>query len=236
MEPKISLEPRLEVIHGTMFCGKSTELIRRVNRLKVVVDEIQVFKPIIDDRYSKDHVASHDGLMLEAEYVKNSAEMFNLIRDNTKVIGVDEIQFFDEDIINVARHYVDNGGILIAAGLLKDFRDEYFPFQRIEKKEIKKRRMSSLLSLTAKSKKERRLLTMADLIKEADYTDQLYAICNHKNGANEICGNLASRVQRFTPDGEVVPYDSKIIVVGSKDQYAPRCRGCFQPYPEARRR
>ena len=116
----------LEVIVGSMFSGKSEELIRRVKRAVIARRAVQVFKPAIDDRYSAEHVRSHDGDSFVARPVRSSAEIPALIAPETTVIGVDEVQFFDAGIIEIVRALVTNGRRVICAGLDLDFRGEPF--------------------------------------------------------------------------------------------------------------
>ena len=200
----IKKEARLELIVGTMFGGKSTELIRRITRYEIVGMTVQVFGPSIDTRYSKDRITSHDKLQREANYVRSVQELEDKLSLGTQVIGIDEVQFFESSIIETCERYANQGKIVIAAGLLKDFRDEYFPFSDGKK-------------------------TMSDMLKAADTSTILTAICNAKNGNGEICGSDATRVQRFI-DGQVVPYDSPVVQVGGKESYAPRCRQHYQFY------
>ena len=116
----------LEVIVGSMFSGKSEELIRRVKRALIAKRTVQVFKPRIDDRYGVEVVRSHDGDSFVARPVRSSAEIPALIAPETTVIGVDEVQFFDAGIIEVVRALVANGRRVICAGLDLDFRGEPF--------------------------------------------------------------------------------------------------------------
>ncbi|HET7701630.1 MAG TPA: thymidine kinase [Candidatus Limnocylindria bacterium] len=116
----------LEVIVGSMFSGKSEELIRRVKRALIAKRTVQVFKPQIDDRYGVEVVRSHDGDSFVARPVRRSAEIPALIAPETTVIGVDEVQFFDAGIIEVVRALVASGRRVICAGLDLDFRGEPF--------------------------------------------------------------------------------------------------------------
>jgi len=197
-------EARLELIVGTMFGGKSTELIRRVKRYEIVGRKVQVFGPSIDTRYGKDSITSHDKLQREANYISSAQELEQHLSSDTQVIGIDEVQFFDSAIIDTCERYANQGKVVIAAGLLKDFRDEYFPFKDGQK-------------------------NMSDLVKSADIITTLTAICDAKNGNGEICGSEATRVQRYI-DGKVAPYDSPVVLVGGKQDYAPRCRQHYQFY------
>ncbi len=116
----------IEVISGCMFSGKSEELIRRIKRAKIAKLRVQVFKPIIDDRYHAMAVVSHNGVMEEAVAVRDSAEIWNAVLPDTEVVAIDEIQFFDEGIIDVCQRLANRGVRIICAGLDQDFRGEPF--------------------------------------------------------------------------------------------------------------
>jgi thymidine kinase len=116
----------LEVITGSMFCGKTEELIRRLRRATIARQKIQVFKPVIDDRYAYSKVTSHAGSDIEALPINNSAELLEKLDPEATVIGIDEAQFFDPGIVDVANHLADRGIRVIVTGLDTDFRGEPF--------------------------------------------------------------------------------------------------------------
>ena len=116
----------LEVIVGGMFSGKSEELIRRMKRALIARRAVQVFKPVIDDRYGIEVVRSHDGDSFDARPVRSSGELLAAVRPETTVVGIDEVQFFDPGIVNVCRGLVAGGRRVICAGLDLDFRGEPF--------------------------------------------------------------------------------------------------------------
>jgi thymidine kinase len=116
----------IEVICGSMFSGKTEEMIRRMRRARIAKQKVQVFKPVIDNRYSIEKVASHNGVDHEALPVGTSADIMRSIDLDSTVIGIDEVQFFDMDVIHVARQLADRGVRVIAAGLDMDFRGEPF--------------------------------------------------------------------------------------------------------------
>lgn len=116
----------IEVVCGSMFSGKTEELIRRVKRANIARKRVQVFKPLIDNRYSTDEVASHDGLRSRAELVSSSEEIANLIHDDTEVVAIDEVQFFDAAIVDLCERLASSGKRVIVAGLDQDFRGEPF--------------------------------------------------------------------------------------------------------------
>jgi thymidine kinase len=116
----------LEIVAGPMFSGKSEELIRRVTRALIAKQRVQVFKPAIDDRYDTVRVASHAGRTLEAEAVAGVAEVRARLQPGTRVVAVDEGQFFDDDLVPFALEMADEGKRVIVAGLDLDFRGEPF--------------------------------------------------------------------------------------------------------------
>jgi thymidine kinase len=116
----------VEIICGSMFSGKTEELIRRVRRAEIARQRVQVFKPAIDNRYSADHVASHDGLHYQAELIERAADILAKLRPDTTVVAIDEAQFLDWSVAEVARMLAERGLRVIATGLDLDFRGEPF--------------------------------------------------------------------------------------------------------------
>ncbi len=111
----------VEVIAGPMFSGKSEELIRRVTRYGIARVPVQVFKPVIDTRYAKAEVVSHSNLSTAAVPVADSQELLRCVEDRTVVVGIDEGQFFDEGLLDVAMLLAGAGKQLIVAGLDLDY-------------------------------------------------------------------------------------------------------------------
>jgi thymidine kinase len=116
----------VEVICGSMFSGKSEELIRRVRRATYGNQKVIVFKPAIDNRYAERSVVSHNGNSIEAHPINKSHEIYDYIDESHDVIGIDEVQFFDEDIVGVCQDLADRGYRVVCAGLDLDFRGEPF--------------------------------------------------------------------------------------------------------------
>jgi len=116
----------IEVICGSMFSGKTEELIRRVRRAQIARQKVQVFKPRLDDRYLVEKVASHNGMHLDAVVVGEAREIPQLVDSDTEVVAIDEGQFFDWTIADVCNFLADNGRRVIIAGLDTDFRGEPF--------------------------------------------------------------------------------------------------------------
>ena len=116
----------IEVICGSMFSGKTEELIRRVRRAQIARQQVQVFKPALDDRYGIEHVTSHNGVNVEAVSVDRANDILDLVEPTTRVVAIDEAQFFDEAICAVCDTLTERGMRVIVAGLDMDFRGEPF--------------------------------------------------------------------------------------------------------------
>jgi len=116
----------IEVVVGPMYSGKSEELIRRMRRAQIAKQKIQVFKPAIDNRYSVDYVVSHNGEKIQGICISSSDEILELLEEDTEVIGIDEVQFLDEDVVHICRDLANKGLRVVAAGLDMDFRAEPF--------------------------------------------------------------------------------------------------------------
>ncbi|MEP7074996.1 MAG: thymidine kinase [Acidobacteriota bacterium] len=116
----------IEVIVGSMFSGKSEELIRRVRRAQIARQKVQVFKPRIDDRYSKEEIASHSGMTHLSKPVMTAAELLAELHDDTHVVAIDEGQFFDMEIVDVVNDLARNGRRVIIAGLDQDYTGKPF--------------------------------------------------------------------------------------------------------------
>jgi thymidine kinase len=111
----------IEVIVGSMFSGKSEELIRRLRRAQIARQKVQVFKPVIDDRYSIEQIASHSGMTHVSRPVMTAAEMMAQMEDDTQVVGIDEGQFFDMEIVEAVNKLARDGKRVIVAGLDQDY-------------------------------------------------------------------------------------------------------------------
>ena len=111
----------IEIIAGGMFSGKSEELIRRLRRALIARQRVQVFKPLIDDRYSTDDIVSRDDRRLKAIPVSTSAELLARVEIGVQVVGIDEVQFFDPGVVEVCMQLADAGIRVIAAGLDQDY-------------------------------------------------------------------------------------------------------------------
>ncbi len=116
----------IEVICGSMFCGKTDELIRRLRRATIARQKVQVFKPAIDGRYSLEKVTSHAGSEFDATPLATSKEILEQLKSNTTVVAIDEAQFFDNDIIEVVEELASRGMRVLVAGLDMNFKGEPF--------------------------------------------------------------------------------------------------------------
>ena len=179
---------------GPMFCGKTSELIRLVEREVYAKRRGAIFKPALDNRYSVREVVSHNGLRYDAYSVvatKAGIEKIpQVVNDgHLDVIGIDEVQFFPSQIVELLDSLAFPKKVIVC-GLNMNFRAEPF---------------DTTMLLAAK----------------ADRVRYLSAVC-------VVCGQEATRTQRLI-DGKVAPKNSPTIVVGGKEMYEPRCRGCYVP-------
>lgn len=116
----------VEVITGSMFSGKTDEMIRRLRRATIARQKVQVFKPKIDNRYTVESLTSHAGTSFEAIPVESSGQILDLLDEDTTVVGIDEAQFFDSGIVDLVQQLADRGLRVLVAGLDTDFRGEPF--------------------------------------------------------------------------------------------------------------
>lgn len=170
---------QIEVICGSMFSGKSEELIRRVRRAQIARQRVQVFKPALDHRYGRQQVASHNGARIEAMPIANSGELLARLDPEVTVVAVDEIQFLDDGIVDVIQGLADRGIRVIAAGLDMDFRGE--PFGPVPKllalAETVEKLQAICMVCGAPASRTQRLVNG----KPAHYTDQIILV-----GAQEV--------------------------------------------------
>jgi thymidine kinase len=111
----------IEVIVGSMFSGKSEELIRRLRRAQIARQKVQIFKPLIDNRYADDHIVSHSEMRIPSVVVKSSRALLDQVAPDTEVVGIDEGQFFDLELPTVCNALADMGKRVIVAGLDQDY-------------------------------------------------------------------------------------------------------------------
>lgn len=119
----------IEVICGSMFSGKSEELIRRLRRAIIAKQKVQAFKPFMDNRYSPDDIVSHDERRIECTKVRQASEILDRVEDGTRVVGIDEAQFLGEELVDVCEQLAGSGKRVVVAGLDQDYRGK--PFEPI---------------------------------------------------------------------------------------------------------
>ena len=111
----------IEVVVGSMFSGKSEELIRRLRRAQIARQKVQIFKPALDNRFAESDIVSHSEMRIPSENVSSSRELLERVQSDTEVVGIDEGQFFDLDLPNVCNTLADRGKRVIVAGLDQDY-------------------------------------------------------------------------------------------------------------------
>jgi thymidine kinase len=111
----------IEVITGSMFSGKSEELIRRLRRAQIARRKVQIFKPKLDNRFAEDHIISHSEMRMPSDNLASSRELLDRVQGETEVVGIDEGQFFDRELPAVCSSLADQGKRVIVAGLDQDY-------------------------------------------------------------------------------------------------------------------
>jgi thymidine kinase len=135
----------IEVIVGPMFSGKSEELIRRLRRAEIARKRVQIFKPLIDDRYSKNGIVSHSGLEIESDPVKDADEIVSKINILTEVVGIDEGQFLGDGLVLVCQKLAEAGKRVIVSGLDMDYLGR--PFEPMPRLLILAEEITKLLAI-----------------------------------------------------------------------------------------
>ena len=111
----------IEVVTGSMFSGKSEELIRRLRRAQIAKQRVQIFKPAIDNRFGDAHITSHSDMRIPSDNLSSSRELLERVEEDTEVVGIDEGQFFDAELPAVCNTLADRGKRVIVAGLDQDY-------------------------------------------------------------------------------------------------------------------
>lgn len=152
----------IEVICGSMFSGKTEELLRRIRRATFANQKVELFKPAVDVRYDENDVVSHDSTSMVSTPVQNSSEILLYVNmESVEVVGIDEVQFFDEGIVDVCNKLADSGIRVIVAGLDMDFlRNPFGP--------------------------------MPGLLASAEYVSKVHAICTHCGDLAQYSHRLVS--------------------------------------------
>ena len=116
----------IEVICGSMFSGKTEELIRRIRRAEYAKQKVLVFKPAIDDRYDANNIVSHSQMQAPSIPINQASEIYSHLQDDTQIVAIDEAQFFDESVVGICNDLADQGYRVIVAGLDQDYKGEPF--------------------------------------------------------------------------------------------------------------
>jgi len=111
----------IEVIVGSMFSGKSEELIRRLRRAQIARQRVQIFKPVVDTRFADDQIVSHSEMRIESCAVRTSRDLLDHVKPDTEVVGIDEGQFFDQELPMICNTLAEQGKRVIVAGLDQDY-------------------------------------------------------------------------------------------------------------------
>ena len=138
----------IEVIVGPMFSGKSEELIRRLRRAEIARQRMQIFKPVIDQRYAVNEIVSHSGLGIASDLVRDGAEILKKVEARTEVIGIDEAQFLGESVLDACTRLADLGKRVIVAGLDTDFMGR--PFEPMPRLLVAAEEITKLLAICAR--------------------------------------------------------------------------------------
>lgn len=138
----------IEVIVGPMFSGKSEELIRRLRRAEIARQRVQIFKPVIDKRYSSNGIVSHSGLEIPSDLVSTGADILTKVEARTEVIGIDEAQFLGESLLESCTRLADLGKRVIVAGLDTDFMGR--PFEPMPRLLVAAEEITKLLAICAR--------------------------------------------------------------------------------------
>jgi thymidine kinase len=193
---------------GNMFGGKTANMIVDLQRAEIAGKKVQAFKISWDDRYEEDFItANNEQLKFPAVSVPNIDILERSLNDDVEVLGIDELQFFDERIIDFIKKY-QNKIKIIGTSLQFNYRGEPFSLRSIESKEIDSDN------------------TVGDLMALAHPIIHKLPVCTHKENG-KICGRTALYPQRLNEDGVFSKYEDKTIIIGGRESYAPRCSKHF---------
>lgn len=191
---------RIELAYGPMFGHKTEWLITELDGWKRGGYTVAAFKPSIDNRYSEGEISSHSGQRFPATLITAADGILENVPKHAKpsvqVVGIEEVQFLDDRVIEVAEELRSRGIMVLMNGLLTTFANEPFPFSLGRGK-----------------------LNMAHLLSIVDDARRCYAICTYQNDGTTCGRRDATRTQRLFPDGRPVPYDDPLIVVGSDKEH-----------------
>ena len=172
-----------------MFSGKSEELIRRLRRARIARQKVQVFKPEIDNRFAQDHIVSHSEMRHESTAVKSAAELRSRVANGTEVVGIDEGQFFDSELVDVVNELAHNGMRVIVAGLDQDYTGKPFgsmPQLLAIAEYITKPTPSACVAV-------RRLITRSALLNQTNLLRLVQRVCTKPVAGDVLCRMLIVR-------------------------------------------
>ena len=192
----------LEVITGSMYSGKTEELMRRMKRYQIAGHSTIIIKPSIDNRYSSDSIATHDYNLMPCKVIDSLDHLALFWKTHVendksslmpKAIGIDEIQFYEQGITSLVNLWANQGHHIVVAGL--NMTSDGLPFG-----------------------------SMPELLASADKVVQLLAVCTSKTG-NSVCGQPATHTVKIL--NSPVSTSKKIVDIGSFGKYEARCRRCW---------
>ncbi len=178
----------VEVITGSMFSGKSEELIRRIRRAQIARQKVQIFKARLDDRYEADHIVSHSDLKLPSDVVSKTQEILERVEADTEVVGIDEGQFFDLSLVDVVNTLADRGIRVIVAGLDQDYMGRPFePMpQLLAVAEYVDKTLAICMRCGAPANRSQRLVTSTDRVVVGG-AEQYEARCRRCFHPGQVC-------------------------------------------------
>ena len=197
---------KIDISCGSMFSGKTEELLRRVRRCLIAKQKIQLFKPKIDQRYSEDHVQSHDSNRLPSVPVNSASELLERVDDTTRVVAIDEVQFFDSGIVEVAQKLANQGKKVICAGLDLDYLGKPF---------------GPMPTLLCVAEEVMKLAAVCGRCGGSATRSQRILRKNTSQGSL----NLTLSDSESKPSDETSP-----VWVGASESYEPRCRLYHEPH------
>lgn len=189
----------VEVICGSMFSGKTEELIQRLKRAQIAKQKIQIFKPEFDTRFSHDHVTSHSELKLDAQNIKDPEDILAVLDDNTRVVGVDEAQFLAPSIVEITQRLANRGLRVIVAGLDLDYRGQPFGPMPL-------------------------LMAVAEFVTKMS---AICVVCG--NTASRTQRKRISSDKKSKGEIPYDKDPKSEILIGAEEIYEARCRRCFEP-------
>lgn len=201
------LEKGFIFVVGNMFGSKSSEMIHLLSREESMGRKTQAFMVPWDNRYGVGKIRTHHGTEYPAFQVENTAGLIKILNQDTEVIGIDEVQFFDEAIKDFILENRDKY-LIIATALQMDFRGNPFPLRG------------------PKGKEHDSKIHVGHLMPYGKIITR-YPQCTYREN-NELCREEAIYIQRFRPDGSLAPKNDPTVVVGGKDMYEPRCMKHFK--------